>query len=660
MSASPLLDGHVSKQQCKRAVEALLSHATKHEEEKAETQLFSGKEQNVWLVVNTKVMHPEKKLKPARIPVKYPIVDPRTESVCLITKDPQREYKDLIAKEGIKFISRVVDIRHLKGKWKPFEARRMLLKENGLFWRTRGLSRFSLGSWGRYSSKQKSAFSYYSQPIPVCVTRKDLKGELERAISSTYFHQNQGTCSSVKIGTLSQKPAQVLANLETALPDVVKHIKGGWDNVQSLFIKTNSSAALPIWQCDLGTESGGRWEGLVASPAAAEDEEMKDAESDEGDKMEVEQAPVTRAKSKKRTAEEAGKDEDKPKKRTKAADEPSETKPAPAVAATVSPSTAKGKGKAVGAEPTSLADPVHPTSDPAKKKRRKSAVETATPAPAAVSEESPDAAVDEKKGKRRKAQVVSSQVAAEPAPSSSQPAPSAGPDSATPAKKEKRKKARASFAAAAESSDAAAATPTPAKADPVTPAASKKAARASAVDFFDEAAATPAAAVVPPNTPADGLAGDTPAKRRKRSKSTVGDTPVTTAIAKLAAEPDADAPTATPSARKPRHKKTKEGIQEAPAPTPQAQAAAVVVVADVAEGTPVEKKRKRKHKEKEKEGASDGVDKPVPAVSTVSAEEIKQKRSVAGVERKKDKVVGGKPAARSAKDEVVGKRSKKL
>lgn len=67
MSSPSLLDGHVSKQQCKRAVEALLSHAAKFEEKKAETQLFSGKEQNVWLVVNTKVMHPEKKLKPARM-----------------------------------------------------------------------------------------------------------------------------------------------------------------------------------------------------------------------------------------------------------------------------------------------------------------------------------------------------------------------------------------------------------------------------------------------------------------------------------------------------------------------------------------------------------------------------------------------------------------
>lgn len=35
------------------------------------------------------------------------------------------------------------------------------------------------------------------QPIPVNLTRKNLKGELEGAINSTYFHQNQGTNSCV-------------------------------------------------------------------------------------------------------------------------------------------------------------------------------------------------------------------------------------------------------------------------------------------------------------------------------------------------------------------------------------------------------------------------------------------------------------------------------
>jgi ribosome biogenesis protein UTP30 len=51
----------------------------------------------------------------------------------LITKDPQREYKDLLESHGIRFIARVVGITKLKGKWKPFEARRALLKENGMF-----------------------------------------------------------------------------------------------------------------------------------------------------------------------------------------------------------------------------------------------------------------------------------------------------------------------------------------------------------------------------------------------------------------------------------------------------------------------------------------------------------------------------------------------
>lgn len=34
---------------------------------------------------------------------------------------------------GIKFISRVIGVNKLKGKFHPYEARRMLLKENGMF-----------------------------------------------------------------------------------------------------------------------------------------------------------------------------------------------------------------------------------------------------------------------------------------------------------------------------------------------------------------------------------------------------------------------------------------------------------------------------------------------------------------------------------------------
>ena len=71
------------------------------------------------------------------------------------------------------------------------------------------------------------------------------------------------TNSSVKIGLSEQKPEQILANLKSALPHIVKAIKGEWDNVQSLSIKTSSSVSLPIWSCNLGSEEGGRWDGLT-------------------------------------------------------------------------------------------------------------------------------------------------------------------------------------------------------------------------------------------------------------------------------------------------------------------------------------------------------------------------------------------------------------
>ena len=133
----------------------------------------------------------------------------------------------------------------------------------------------------------------FRQPIPVCLTRKDLKAELERAISSTYLHQNRGTCTyaalypisyislktlhrSIKIGKLSQEPSQILDNIKASIPNVVKSIKGGWDNIQALTIKTNSSISLPIWSCTLEVDEGSSWHGIQAKA----DDEMVASENE--------------------------------------------------------------------------------------------------------------------------------------------------------------------------------------------------------------------------------------------------------------------------------------------------------------------------------------------------------------------------------------------
>ncbi|KAG8769705.1 hypothetical protein FRC15_004440, partial [Serendipita sp. 397] len=246
-------------------------------------------------------------------PIAHPIVDPRTSPICLITKDPQREYKDLLQKHNINFISRVVGITKLKGKFSPYDARRELAKEYGLFLADERVVPLLPSLLGKAFFKKKK------QPIPVNLQRTNLKAELESAISSTYLHQNAGTCTSIKIGYTGMDASKVVQNAEKAIPGVVRKLhlvntkRGGkspsstngvngiseeevkkfretaWENIQSLGIKTHSSVCLPIWSCSLSE----RWiappskptklktKGVVAN-GVSEDIHMEGG-SDEGD-----------------------------------------------------------------------------------------------------------------------------------------------------------------------------------------------------------------------------------------------------------------------------------------------------------------------------------------------------------------------------------------
>ncbi|KLO05843.1 ribosomal protein L1 [Schizopora paradoxa] len=396
-SPNALVDEHVSLAQCKKAVVALRNYALKVAKEKEETELIPGKEENIWLVLTVKKMQPEKKLKPFKIPLAHPVVDPRSTPVCLITKDPQREYKDLLASNNVKFISRVVGVAKLKGKFKPFEARRMLLKENGLFLADERVVPLLPGLLG------KIFFEAKKQPIPVCLTRKDLKGELERAISSTYMHQNQGTCTSIKIGTVSQTPAQLLDNIKAALPAIVKRIQGGWENVQSFNIKTNSSVSLPVWSCNLGSGEEARWSEVVEEKDAKETEEGwtgfggDDEEDDEEDDEVVqEEAKTAKAKGKRKAVEG---DEVAPSKKAKKERKAKEVEPAPSSEKTP-----------VVAEKTKKKESKKATKD-APEESKKKAVEPVEEAPAKPDE----------KRKRRKSNASKEDIPAKSASTAVEP-----------------------------------------------------------------------------------------------------------------------------------------------------------------------------------------------------------------------------------------------
>ncbi|KAJ4496941.1 ribosomal protein L1p/L10e family-domain-containing protein [Lentinula lateritia] len=278
MAKDKLIDDRVSLNQCKQAVDALFTHVSDVAAKKADTQLLPDAEQSFWLTVALKKQPQSSSLKVFTIPVAYPIVDPRKESVCLITKDPQRTYKDLIVDNDIHFVHKVVGIEKLKGKFKAYDARRALLKEHGLFLADKRIIPLLpklLGS---------KFFEAKKQPLPVTVTRKDLKKELERAINSTYMPSIRGTSLSIKVGRFSQPAAQVVANIQTALPAIAARVNGGWDNIQGLGLKTSSSVNLPIWSCSLDDTDGGRWAGLTAEDEGeSEGEEDEDEDESQGE-----------------------------------------------------------------------------------------------------------------------------------------------------------------------------------------------------------------------------------------------------------------------------------------------------------------------------------------------------------------------------------------
>jgi len=82
---------------------------------------------------------------------------------------------------------------------------------------------------------------------------------------------------SIKVATFSHTLAQTLSNISTAIPAIAAHIPGGWDNIQSLMLKTNTSVSLPIWCCSLGE----RW---IKSVESGEKREEVPKKLDKGKK----------------------------------------------------------------------------------------------------------------------------------------------------------------------------------------------------------------------------------------------------------------------------------------------------------------------------------------------------------------------------------------
>ena len=197
-----------------------------------------------------------------------------------MTKDPQREYKDLLMEKNITAVNRVVGVEKLKGKFRPFDARRQLVRDHDLFLADERIVPMLPKLCGSVFYKDRKF------PVPVDLTnKKQLANAIDRAVASTYYLQNKGSCSTVKIGFLHRhSPAELVDNVALALPAIVSRVPGKWANIQNIELKTGKSAALPIWSCRLTDGDGDdvRW-----SVGNESEHGKRDIVDDEDDDAEV-------------------------------------------------------------------------------------------------------------------------------------------------------------------------------------------------------------------------------------------------------------------------------------------------------------------------------------------------------------------------------------
>ncbi|KAJ5007086.1 hypothetical protein K4K57_010899 [Colletotrichum sp. SAR 10_99] len=276
----------IDPEQTLKASKALLAHikkaAASKTEESGKKNLLADPEDDlasspVWLTLTTKRhIADTNRLKPGKIVLPHPLNTDEESTICLITADPQRAYKNIIASDDFpealrKRITRVVDVGKLKAKWKQYEAQRKLYAEHDIFLADDRIINRLPKALGKtfYKSTTKRPIPVVLSPKPTRIdgkrqkpaektqgsvragTPQDIAGEIEKAIGCALVSLTPSTNTAIRVGYAGFTAAQIAENVEAVVKALVeKWVPQKWANVKSIYVKGQETAALPIWLTD--------------------------------------------------------------------------------------------------------------------------------------------------------------------------------------------------------------------------------------------------------------------------------------------------------------------------------------------------------------------------------------------------------------------------
>ncbi|KAK7418019.1 proteasome-interacting protein cic1 [Neonectria magnoliae] len=274
----------INPDQTLKASKALLAHikkaAKQKSEESAKRNLLEDDDEPlntpIWLTLTTKRHIADKaRLQPGKIALPHSLNTDESTTICLITAEPQRAYKDIVASEEFpadlaKRITRVIDFAKLKSKFSQYEAQRKLFADHDIFLGDDRIINRLPKVLGKtfFKTQQK-------RPIPVVLQAKapkvdgkrvkrtktegtvnagtaaEIAKEVQKALGSALVSLAPTTNTAVRVGYSSWTPEQVAENVDAVATALIeKWVPQKWRNMKSIYIKGPESTALPIWLTD--------------------------------------------------------------------------------------------------------------------------------------------------------------------------------------------------------------------------------------------------------------------------------------------------------------------------------------------------------------------------------------------------------------------------
>lgn len=233
---------------------------------------------------------------PNKIPLPHPLISPNFFSeICLIIDDrPNSKLTSEIAKKKIKAdgvsITKVIKLSKLKTNYKPHEAKRKLCDSYEMFFADKRVIPLLPKLLGKQFFRKKKL------PLPIDLTHKNWKEQIERGCSSGLLFFSTGTCCVIRVAKVSMERDEIVENVNAAINGAIEFVPKKLVGVRSLHLKFSDSVALPLYQClpdiklriegktneaveEVGTEKRSK-KGRIHE-VNHESDEMEDVENDE-------------------------------------------------------------------------------------------------------------------------------------------------------------------------------------------------------------------------------------------------------------------------------------------------------------------------------------------------------------------------------------------